>query len=73
MLMICGEYVETMLIFAQYSIHILSNQQLVTSTIIPSLAHKILKETVFDEISAKLPFVFKNLPYINWNFPNAHK
>ena len=32
MLMICGEYVEIMLIFAQYSIHILSNQQLVTST-----------------------------------------
>ena len=33
MLMICGEYVEILLIFAQYSIHILSNQQLVTSTL----------------------------------------
>ena len=30
--MACGEYVENMLIFAQYSTHILSNQQLVTST-----------------------------------------
>ena len=30
--MTCGEYVENMLIFAQYSTHILSNQQLVTST-----------------------------------------
>ena len=32
--MTCGEYVENMLIFAQYSTHILSNQQLVTSTVI---------------------------------------
>ena len=31
--MTCGEYVENMLIFAQYSTHILSNQQLVTSTV----------------------------------------
>ena len=29
--MTCGEYVENMLIFAQYSTHIVSNQQLVTS------------------------------------------
>ena len=38
MLMICWEYVEIMLIFAQYSIHILSNQQLVTSTVVASAA-----------------------------------
>ena len=30
--------------------------------IIPSMAHKILKETVFDKISAKLSFVY-NIPY----------
>ena len=38
--MICGEYVEIMLNFAQYSIHILSNQQLVTSTVIDDHASR---------------------------------
>ena len=40
--MTCGEYVENMLIFAQYSTHILSNQQLATSTPVePPLLKKL--------------------------------
>ena len=38
-----------------------------------SMVHKILTETVFDNIFANYTPDFNNLPYINWNFPNAYK
>ena len=57
--MTCGEYVENMLIFAQYSTHILSNQQLVTST--QFLGY------LFSESDSDNPEISVNRPISNQN------